>query len=430
MNSIGYIFDMDGVLIDSIQYLYKSYLDILSKYNIIGSLDEFNKLNGLSLKEICRLLKSENPRLPENLEIQFKEKHAELYNAPPVIPGVISIIKQLHRSGALLAIASSAQKKQILTALSLHDLTLYFKVIISGDDVECSKPNPEIYEKAASALNTPFLMAIDDSNLGVESSLAAGISCIQFIYDNPPLHPHAAHYLKSFRDFNQLINKSYKVLIRSTDLKLELCSFDLGPHQKEIDQYWSNNKTSEMFDGNSILCIGFESTTIKVFTSTYRTTFYLIHHPHSKLAEKIFPLGVCGILIDSTHKTLIGQRSLSVSQYPGLYEFPPSGNIEQVSKNDDYKEQLLLELHEETGIHPTQVANIQSKALIMDKNSHQLDIVCKITLNGHLDNLRLQSEEYSNFQIVSHNEAVECMSKTPFLPISEFILDLFKDSRC
>ena len=85
------------------------------------------------------------------------------------------------------------------------DYTSYFKAVISGDDVERAKPDPDIYLLAAHRVghNPAECMALEDSPAGVRSATAAGIPCIAVVtrYAKPEDFPGAEAVLYSLKDF-------------------------------------------------------------------------------------------------------------------------------------------------------------------------------------------------------------------------------------
>lgn len=102
----------------------------------------------------------------------------------PAVPEFIMALAQRYP----LAIASGARRHELETLLEAAGIRRYFEIIVSADDVEKGKPNPESYLKALEGLNTsgkrtsPIkpdeVVVIEDSREGIASAHSAGMKCI------------------------------------------------------------------------------------------------------------------------------------------------------------------------------------------------------------------------------------------------------------
>ena len=95
----------------------------------------------------------------------------------PIKKGVYEILKYLSESTYKIGLASSSSTESIHKNLKRADITDYFQVIVGGDMVEHSKPEPDIYLKACSSLgvNPEKSIAIEDSPNGIRSAKSAGM---------------------------------------------------------------------------------------------------------------------------------------------------------------------------------------------------------------------------------------------------------------
>jgi len=96
------------------------------------------------------------------------------------MPGLYDLVDSLKSAGYRIAIASSSildHIKMVLQGLKLEDK---FDVVVSGDQVKHSKPNPEIYLTAATALGVKpeESLALEDASSGVQAAKNAGMMCI------------------------------------------------------------------------------------------------------------------------------------------------------------------------------------------------------------------------------------------------------------
>ncbi len=95
-------------------------------------------------------------------------------------PGVLALLDWLDLQSVPYAIATSTLAKGAASKLAIAELTDRFPVVVSGDQVERSKPAPDIFLEAAARLRVPpeLCVAFEDSDLGLEAALAAGMHTI------------------------------------------------------------------------------------------------------------------------------------------------------------------------------------------------------------------------------------------------------------
>lgn len=175
------IFDMDGVVIDSEPHQLENHKEYLSSLNIYPSEKELFKLVGASQKLTREFLR---PILEKEITVEeyydgFKEFHKGniVHYNMLLNNGVIETLNKLLITGYNLALASSASMKKIEKVIHQCNLEGFFKVILSGDSFEHSKPNPEIYLKAAEKMNTSpdKCLVVEDSEHGIIAGKKAGM---------------------------------------------------------------------------------------------------------------------------------------------------------------------------------------------------------------------------------------------------------------
>ena len=112
----------------------------------------------------------------------YKRKHDELFagrleTGVPVMEGVRELLVFLREKGIRMAVASSTNYARVMSNLDAGGLTGYFEEVITGNMVEHSKPQPDIYQKACDALGVrpQEAMAVEDSPNGIRSAKAAGM---------------------------------------------------------------------------------------------------------------------------------------------------------------------------------------------------------------------------------------------------------------
>lgn len=173
MNKIACLFDLDGVLIDS-ERIYTKIWEAIEKQWPTG-IDNFPyKIKGTTLEDI--------------LDTYFPDEHVrknvvkELYRLEGMmvyepLPGAMDFITTLKEKKVPIALVTSSNNlKMDHLWIDMPELKDKFDVIITGDQVHNSKPDPEGYLAAAKALGVPSVncAVFEDSLQGVKAGHAAG----------------------------------------------------------------------------------------------------------------------------------------------------------------------------------------------------------------------------------------------------------------
>ncbi|MDC3246174.1 HAD family phosphatase [Flavobacteriaceae bacterium] len=181
------IFDMDGVLVNSEPLHRKAYFDMFEEFNLNVSNRLYESFTGKSTSAICKELCEifELSISHEKLMLSKRKHFKTIFDNDPefqMIDGALSLIKDYFYNNLTLILASSASMTNINRIFKKFDLDKFFKAKISGADLKESKPNPEIFIKAAklSGFNKSECIVIEDSTNGVIASKSAGIYCIGF----------------------------------------------------------------------------------------------------------------------------------------------------------------------------------------------------------------------------------------------------------
>ena len=180
------IFDMDGVLLDSEPMHQQVIYEVFQLKNIPLDRAYIQTLTGMSAFPMWKKIKHDAQRV-ETIEelVQFHkdyffQKLPELHVTP--VPHVKDVLAQFKSEGKHLSLASSSGRKLIEIFTEQVGIKHYFEVIMSGDDVKYSKPNPEIFLKVTEwyALPPTQFTVIEDSTNGVKAAKSAGMHCIGF----------------------------------------------------------------------------------------------------------------------------------------------------------------------------------------------------------------------------------------------------------
>lgn len=174
------IFDMDGVIFDSEVLVKNLWVEMLPAYGVYDMEEQFAKCIGQT-REKTKLLFFELYGEDFPYE-EFRNKASQIFHERydhgklPLKPGVVELLDRLKAAGVKLALASSTRVESVRTELADAGLLAYFDAVIGGDMVDKSKPEPDIFLRAAAELGVQPKEAyiIEDSHYGVRAAAAAG----------------------------------------------------------------------------------------------------------------------------------------------------------------------------------------------------------------------------------------------------------------
>lgn len=179
------IFDMDGLLIDSETISFKCFQTVFSYYGYEISKEYYiNKLIGRNIKNIKEAILKEYGEEFKFDEIYYeKVKVMNDYiesNGILLKKGALELIEYLNKNKYKIAVATSTKRERAEKLLTMVKIKDYFQEIICGDEVINSKPNPEIFLKAAEKLgvNPEVCIVLEDSAAGIEAAHKAGMKGI------------------------------------------------------------------------------------------------------------------------------------------------------------------------------------------------------------------------------------------------------------
>lgn len=184
------IFDMDGVIVDSEPVHYDIETSVMTELGISITEKEYHAYVGRTAMDMWTDL-IDRFKLDISVEEVIQKSRAMYHHRlhytdqPHAIDGTVALIKGLHEMGKKLVLASSSTLENIHLVIGKHQLSQYFDQIVGGDEVTCGKPDPEIFNLAATRVKTlpSQCLVIEDSRNGVAAAKAAGMRCIGF--NNP-----------------------------------------------------------------------------------------------------------------------------------------------------------------------------------------------------------------------------------------------------
>lgn len=176
------IFDMDGVIIDSEPLHMKLERELLKEFGGKISKEEHDTFVGTTDYHMWSTFKDKfnlEPSVDELIKTK-KERFIRNIHKVELVDNFYEFMLELYNEGYPLALASSNNRKNVDLIMERFDLDKYLKVSISGEEVVNSKPDPEIFLKAAKKLDVKpqNCLVIEDAIAGVLAAKSAGMKCI------------------------------------------------------------------------------------------------------------------------------------------------------------------------------------------------------------------------------------------------------------
>lgn len=179
----AFLFDLNGTMIDDMQYHIHAWHRILNELGAGISLqrtkEECYGKNHELLDRVFpgRFTETEKNRLSLEKEQQYQQEFRPYLQ---LINGLDQYLEQAHQQGILMAIGSAAIRFNIDFVLDGLNIRHYFSAIVSADDVQASKPDPATYLQCAGLLGIApeHCLVFEDAPKGVEAALNAGMDCV------------------------------------------------------------------------------------------------------------------------------------------------------------------------------------------------------------------------------------------------------------
>lgn len=179
----AFLFDMDGVITNSMPYHYEAWRRIFEGFGISVSREEILKREGEQ-----GLVTLETVLSRQGLQLSLEEKRKALEDKeaafrslarPTLFPGAEAIVRALRERGKRLALVTGTSRQEAETNLP-PSLIGCFDVLVSGDMVSRGKPHPEPYRTALRRLGASAEdgLVIENAPYGIRSAKGAGLRCI------------------------------------------------------------------------------------------------------------------------------------------------------------------------------------------------------------------------------------------------------------
>ncbi len=174
------IFDLDGVLADSEPWWSEIDAQLLAEHGVTYRGEHHQEVVGVSYRLAVEFYKKAfGLSLPTEKLMQRRGEIATEFfaNRIDLFPNVKEVLQELRQVKLRLAVATSSVSASARPFMGRHDLTKFFKVIVTGEEVEHGKPAPDIYVCAAKHLGIPAeaCLVVEDALPGVAAAKAANM---------------------------------------------------------------------------------------------------------------------------------------------------------------------------------------------------------------------------------------------------------------
>jgi beta-phosphoglucomutase len=218
LNQKGFIFDLDGVIVDTAHYHYLAWKELADQLGIAFSEVENEQLKGVSrIRSLEKILEMGNMSLaPDEFDRLITSKNEDYLSyvndmtESEILPDVNRVLRFLTENEQPMALGSAS--KNARTILSKVGLLDSFNTIVDGTAVTKAKPDPEVFLKAAEGLGVAPSKCIvfEDALAGIKAANTAGMLSIGI--GDPAILREAAFV---FSNFTEISNEFLNELIQS-----------------------------------------------------------------------------------------------------------------------------------------------------------------------------------------------------------------------
>jgi beta-phosphoglucomutase len=183
-NSRAVLWDLDGTLVDSGDYHWRSWRDTMAAegqpLTYQQFLDSFGQRNDRILSGW--LGADASPSLIARIGDAKEALYREFARSEGLValPGAEQWVRRLHEDGWLQAIASSAPRANVEVMVEAVGIAGYLQALVAAEDVTIGKPDPQVFLTAAARLGVPAArcVVVEDAAAGIKAARAGGMRSI------------------------------------------------------------------------------------------------------------------------------------------------------------------------------------------------------------------------------------------------------------
>lgn len=220
MTSKAVIWDMDGVLADTTEAHFRTWVTSLAEWEIPLDRDQFRGLYGMNNRDTLTTLLGRPPSPVELTTIAGRKEYLFRLEAQRLVhpmPNVLNLLNELDQADWSQALASSAPQANIDLLIDKFGIRDLFQAVLSGAELAAGKPDPMLFLMAAEALGLApdRCVVVEDSPAGVEAAQRAGMHCIAVATTRKREALTAADRL--FDDLTQMSTRDFSRMLGESD---------------------------------------------------------------------------------------------------------------------------------------------------------------------------------------------------------------------
>lgn len=208
----GVIFDLDGVLLSTDEYHYLAWKQLADKLGIYFDKTINNKLRGVSRMASLEIILGERSgEFTEEQKVGFASEKNDVYrnllsqmSPSSVTDDVRTTLDKIRHAGLKTAIGSSSKNTKYI--LERTDLSRFFDAVSDGNNITRSKPDPEVFLKAAEfiGLQAAECLVIEDAHSGIDAAKAGGFTAVAI--GDATTHKGADYKITNLSDLLEILN--------------------------------------------------------------------------------------------------------------------------------------------------------------------------------------------------------------------------------
>jgi len=187
MKYSGVIFDLDGVICHTDTFHYQAWKSLADDMDIYFDEQINNRLRGVSRMESLEIIleRYDGKPLSNDEKVHIAEDKNDLYKSllmkmdkSYLSEAVKNTLKTLRDSGVKLAIGSSSKNADLI--LDRIGLGSFFDAVSDGNNLQFSKPHPQVFQLAAEFISLPpsKCLVVEDARAGIEAAVAGGFDSV------------------------------------------------------------------------------------------------------------------------------------------------------------------------------------------------------------------------------------------------------------
>ena len=221
MEKVGFIFDLDGVIVDTAKYHYLAWHKLAKELGFEFTKEQNELFKGVSRKRCLEILLDIGniSATQEQFDTWMVEKNVdylayiEKMDASEILPDVPRVLEYLKKKNVPIALGSASKNARPI--LEKVDLLPYFDSIVDGNSVTKAKPDPEVFLIAASNLGVTASSCVvfEDAVAGIQAANAANMISIGIGEDTIL---NEANY--NFKDFTEISDEFLELLLNKNHI--------------------------------------------------------------------------------------------------------------------------------------------------------------------------------------------------------------------